>query len=72
MLHLVRRRAFLSINNVVLFAAGDDTMLALFGLVGALGAGSVQKIITNAGFLLLFGCWFRWMRKPALFPKVVA
>ena len=48
------RRASLSINNVLLFVIGDDTLLALFGLAGAVGAGSIQRAVTSACFILLF------------------
>ena len=48
------RQIALSMNNVLLFAIGDDTFLALFGLAGAVGAGSIQRVITNACFILVF------------------
>jgi hypothetical protein len=65
MLWLLRRRASLPVNNVLLFAIGDDTLLALFGLAGAIGAGSMQKIVTSVCFLLLFGWVWMWLRKRA-------
>ncbi|MGA2245690.1 MAG: hypothetical protein ABSH48_11880 [Verrucomicrobiota bacterium] len=60
LLHLLRRRASLSVNSVLLFAVGDDTLMALFGLVAAIAAGGIQRIASNAGFLFLFG-WL-WLR----------
>ena len=55
----LRRQAAWPINQVLLFAIGDDTVLALFGLAGAVGAGSIQRICTNGCFLLLFGWVWR-------------
>jgi hypothetical protein len=56
------RQTLLPINNVLLFAIGDDTLLALFGLVAAIGAGSVQRATTNVGFILLFAWLFIFIR----------
>ena len=65
MLHLLRRRAALSINNVLLFAVGDDVLLALLGLTGAIAVGGLERIASNAGFLLLFGGFWLRLRKAA-------
>ncbi len=43
----LRRRISLPLNNALLFVIGDDTLLALFGLAGAISAGNVQRIATN-------------------------
>jgi hypothetical protein len=66
LLMFIHRQTSLPINNVLLFALGDDTCLALFGLVGAIGAGSAQRIATQVCFLLVFGWLWMWLRKSAL------
>jgi hypothetical protein len=68
LLFFVQRKISPSINNVLLFAVGDDTLLAMFGLAGAIGSGSIQRIVTNVCFLLLFGWLWMWLRKSAIRP----
>jgi hypothetical protein len=59
MLSLIRRHISLPINNVLLFAIGDDTLLALFGLVPAVAAHSLQRLLTNFLFVAVF-VWLWW------------
>jgi hypothetical protein len=65
-LWLINRRASLSVNDVLLFALGDDTLMALVGLATAIGAGMTQRIVTNALFLVLFVWVFLRLRSAAI------
>ena len=62
MLWLIRRRASLAINHVLLFGIGDDTVIVLFGLVGALAAHNIQRIATNILFIAVFAWLFLRLR----------
>lgn len=57
----------LPVNTVLLFAIGDDLLLALFGVVGALGKGDIQNLLTEACFVILFGFLIARLRRLA--PK---
>jgi hypothetical protein len=68
---LLRRRTSLPLNNVLLFGIGDDTLLALFGLAGAIGMGNIQRIVTCVGFILVFGALWMKLRKSAVYFRPV-
>jgi hypothetical protein len=60
MLWLLRRRESWPLNNVLLFGIGDDTLMALAGLAGAMARQDIQRMVTSLAFLAVFG-WL-WMR----------
>lgn len=66
MLWLIRRRASLPVNNVLLFAIGDDTLMAVAGLAGAVAKQDVQRAITNVAFMVVFTwLWLRLRKRVA-------
>jgi len=60
---LLGRDALLPTTTVLLFAMGDDSLLALFGLAGGIGQMNIQKLVTNALFLFVFAWLFIRLRK---------
>jgi hypothetical protein len=64
-LYLICHRRCLAINEVLLFAVGDDAAMAAFGLATTIAAGDFQRIASNTSFLLLFGWVVLWLRKSA-------
>lgn len=61
--YLIGRRALLPTKTVLLFAAGDDFSIALLGIVGGVGQPNIEKLVTNASFLVVFAGVFVWLRK---------
>jgi hypothetical protein len=59
------RQASLSTTTVLLFALGDDSLLALVGLAGGIGQMNILKLVTNAFFLAVFIWLFMRLRKAA-------
>ena len=57
------RRASLPTTSVLGFAIGDDLLLALFGAAGAMGQGNIERLITSACFILLFGWLIARLRR---------
>lgn len=57
------RQAWLPITTVLLFAMGDDSLLALFGVAGGIGQMNIEKLVTNAIFLVVFAWLFIRLRK---------
>ena len=60
---VIGRRALLPVTTVLLFAAGDDLLIALLGMAGGVGQANLEKLVTNAAFLVVFAGLFVWLRK---------
>ena len=48
------RQALLTTTTLLLFAIGDDSFIALFGLAGGVGQANLGQLVTNASFLAVF------------------
>ena len=48
------RQALLTTTTLLLFAIGDDSFIALFGIVGGVGQVKIEQLGTNASFLAVF------------------
>lgn len=57
------RQAYLPMTTVLLFAMGDDSLLALFGLASGMGQMNIEKLVTNVFFLVVFAWLFIRLRK---------
>jgi hypothetical protein len=65
MLNRLGRQTWLPVTTVLLFALGDDSVMALFGFASAVGQTNVAKLVTNACFLAGFTWLFARLRKAA-------
>jgi len=53
------------VTTLLLFALGDDIMVALFGAIGTIGQGSIQKLIAELFFLGAFTWLIVRLRKQS-------
>jgi hypothetical protein len=72
MLWLLHQRESFPLNNVMLFAIGDDALMALAGLAGAMVRRDIQRMVANLAFLALFGWLWMRLRKQSAYLKTGA
>ena len=65
MLRMLRRQTSLPMTTALLFALGDDSLLALLGVVLAVPEGNIEKLITNAAFVGVFVWLIARLRRSA-------
>ena len=61
----LRKRELISVTTLLLFAMGNDALLVMFGIVGGVEQGSIQRLITSAFFLAIFAGMIMRLRKSA-------
>ncbi len=72
MLWLLLRRESLPLNTMLLFAIGDDALMALAGLAGAIVRQDIQRMVTSLAFLAVFGWLWMRLRKQSACLKTAA